>query len=371
MKGFRIICTLLILALTGGTCWGGDIHLSADAAVLMDARTGQVLLAKNPHKRRPPASTTKILTGIIALEMGKLDEVVEVSPRAAAVGESSIYLDAGEKLTLNELVQGALMKSGNDACAAIAEHVGGDIETFAQLMNFKARVLGAWNSNFINPHGLPNDNHFTTAYDLGMIARYAVKNQRFSEIVSQKEQEIDWYGQSWNRHLKNTNKLLWSYIWADGIKTGTTRAAGPCLVSSASKDNRRLIAVVLNSGDRWGDSVRLFEWGFNNFYYQQVAVAGEYYGEIKVDNGLAAKAHLAFKEGYGVLVPRDNPKALEKRLVLKRKVKAPVKAGQTLGWMETVVNGEKVGKVELVAIKDIPEDTLINKLLYWFQGKIM
>ncbi|KNZ69321.1 serine-type D-Ala-D-Ala carboxypeptidase [Thermincola ferriacetica] len=368
MKRFRAgIIFFTIFLLKANTCLAWQPAVSADAAVLMDANTGQVLYAKNAHKRRPPASTTKILTGILALDMGNPAETVVVSPRAAAVGESSIYLSAGEKLTLDELIQGALMKSGNDACAAIAEHIGGSIEMFSQLMNLKAKMLGAWNSNFINPHGLPAKNHYSTAYDLALIARYAMQNQRFAEIVAQKEKEIDWYGQSWNRHLKNTNKLLWRYIWADGIKTGTTKAAGQCLVSSASKDCRKLIAVVLKSGDRYGDSIQLFEYGFNNYYYQQVAVAGEYFGYADVQNGLYPKVQLAFKSDLGVLVPKDRPGSLEKRLVLERKPQAPVKAGQTLGWMEVNIDRQRVGRVELVALNEVPENSLKNRVLSWIQ----
>ncbi len=368
MKRLFIFCLgILMLVFSTNICWAAP-WVTADAAVLIDANTGQVLFGKNLYQKRPPASTTKILTGIMALEMGKPNEVVIASRRAAHTEGSSIYLTEGEKLILDQIVQGALMKSGNDACVAIAEHIAGSVEEFAQLMNIKAKLLGAGNSNFVNPHGLPDERHYTTAYDLAVIARYAMQNKRFAEIVGQKEKQIDWYGQTWKRKLVNTNDLLWRYIWAEGIKTGTTRAAGQCLVSSASKDCRKLIAVVLRSGDRYGDSERLFEYGFDNFTYQQVAVAGEYYGSADVENGIAPKVQLAFKKDLGVLVAEDRTASLEKELVIDRPVHAPVKAGQGVGWMLAKVDGKVVSRVELVALNDVLENTWLNRVKLWFDG---
>ncbi|MGB9826330.1 MAG: D-alanyl-D-alanine carboxypeptidase family protein, partial [Desulfofundulus sp.] len=207
-------------------------RVTADAAVLMDATTGQVLYAKNAHQPRPPASTTKILTALLAIEGGKLDQVVTVSPGAAAVGESSMHLFPGQHLTLEQLLYGALLRSGNDACVAIAEHIAGSEANFVLLMNQKARQLGARDSHFCNPHGLPARGHLSSAYDLALLTRYALKNPTFKSLVSTR-----YHGFStppWGEyHLHNTNRLLWSYQGADGVKTGTTSEAGMCLVASA------------------------------------------------------------------------------------------------------------------------------------------
>lgn len=238
--------------------------LNAAAAILMDAGSGEVLWEKNAYKQRAPASTTKMITGILGLELGSPNEIVTVSDRAAAVGESTIHLDPGERLTLYELITGALVKSGNDACVAIAEHISGTEEQFIRLMNQKALLLGAENTHFVNTNGLPHQDHYSCAYDLALIAVYALQNPVFASVTRQKETAIHFQEPDVMMELRNTNKLLWSYPYADGVKTGTTTAAGKCLVASATKEGRQLVAVVLAAPDRFGDAQKLLEWGFKN-----------------------------------------------------------------------------------------------------------
>lgn len=239
-------------------------YVTAHSAILMDAETGDVLYQRDAHKQRPPASTTKILTAIVALELANLDEMVTVSEKADKVGESSLYLNKGDQLKLGELIEGALIKSGNDACVAIAEQTAGSLDAFIRLMNLKAVSLGAYNTNFTNPHGLPDKNHYSTAFDLAIMARYGLNIPEFSKIVQRKVSTIHYDHPQKNQVVNNTNKLLYNYSLADGVKTGTTNAAGKCLIASASKDGRRLISVVLNAPDRFGDAQRLLDWGFNN-----------------------------------------------------------------------------------------------------------
>ncbi len=236
--------------------------VTADAAVLMDARTGKILYDKNAGQRRPPASTTKIMTTLLALEGGEPGQVVTVSHRAASVGEASLYLRAGEKLTLEELLYGAMLRSGNDACVAIAEHIAGTESNFVLLMNQKAKMIGANDTVFKNTNGLPAVGHYSTARDLAVITCYALKNPTFQKIVSTRGKMI---GEQGERYLNNTNRLLWSYAWADGVKTGTTNEAGHCLVASARRGDMQLISVVLHSDDRWADSVKLLDYGFDDF----------------------------------------------------------------------------------------------------------
>lgn len=316
-KPLKIIITILVVifffGITSEAPAAEITGISADAAILMDARTGQVLFAKEPFKKRPPASTTKVLTALTAIETGSLNDMVKVSERAAGTEGSSIYLSEGETLTLSDLLYGALMKSGNDACVAIAEHIAGSVDRFARLMNIRALAMGTLNTHFTNPHGLPDEEHYTCAYDLAVIARHALENKKFSEIVETRDKVIDWPGQEWDRKLHNTNRLLWSYLWADGVKTGTTDAAGKCLIASASKDNRRLIAVVPHSGDRWGDCIRLFEYGFNQYEYSQVAVAGEQYRMLQVQNGVQEEFPVLYESDLGILIPSDDSGALEIR----------------------------------------------------------
>ncbi|MCL4440213.1 MAG: D-alanyl-D-alanine carboxypeptidase [Firmicutes bacterium] len=348
---------------------GSQPYLSGDAAILMDAKTGQVLYAKNPFKKRPPASTTKVMTALLAIETGRLNDTVTISPKAARTEGSSMYLSTGEVFTMSDLLYGALLKSGNDACVAIAEHIAGSVEGFAVLMNIKALAIGALNTNFVNPHGLPDENHYTCAYDLALIARRALANRTFSDIVSTKDRLIDLPGNGWDRRLENTNQLLWRYLWADGVKTGTTNAAGQCLVSSASKGSRQLVAVVLRSGDRWTDSITMFEYGFNHYEYSQVAVAGAGVGNYKVLDGVEEYMPVAYGADLGVLVPVQNPKALTKRVSIQPDITAPVKKGQVIGEASYFANGCFAGKVNLVSAADIERQGLWHRLKKWVKTR--
>ena len=203
--------------------WGAEskstagLSVTAGSALLMDVESGDVLFEKNGYEKRPPASTTKMLTAILGLELGHPGEIVTVSSKAAAVGQATLHLDPGEKIMLYELITGALLHSGNDACVAIGEHIAGSEEKFVELMNTKAKLIGAVNTHFINTNGLPNKDHYSTAYDLALIARYGLKNPSFASITRQKETEIRFLEPDVMMDLRNTNKLLWSYPYADGV----------------------------------------------------------------------------------------------------------------------------------------------------------
>ncbi|KAB2954344.1 D-alanyl-D-alanine carboxypeptidase [Heliorestis acidaminivorans] len=235
--------------------------VTADSAILLDAHTGEILYERSSMEARPPASTTKIVTAILGYEMGDPEEETIVSQRAGTTGEASIHLYPGEHVTLGDLLTGALVRSGNDACVAISEHLAGSEEFFTLWMTAKARLLGARSSQFFNPHGLPHKQHHSSAYDLAVVAYYAIQNPSFASTVKQKYANLD-HREGWPKEIRSTNRLLWNYPFADGIKTGTTRAAGACLVASATKEDHHLIAVVLHSDDRVGDTMRLFEYGF-------------------------------------------------------------------------------------------------------------
>ncbi len=251
-------------------------YVTAHSAILMDAQTGDILYERDAYTQRPNASTTKILTAIVALELADLDEVTTISEKADKVGESSLHLNKDDRLKLGELIEGALVKSGNDACVAIAEQTAGSLDNFIRLMNLKAASLGAYNTNFTNPHGLPDKNHYSTAYDLAIIARYGLNIPEFSNIVQTKVATVNYEHPQKNQVVNNTNKLLYNYALANGVKTGTTNAAGKCLVASASKNGRRLISVVLNAPDRFGDAQRLLEWGFNNTKIVDMGKKGDF-----------------------------------------------------------------------------------------------
>ncbi|GAA0599580.1 D-alanyl-D-alanine carboxypeptidase DacB [Virgibacillus siamensis] len=236
--------------------------VSANNAVLMEQSSGRVLFAKNAHQKQPIASITKIMTAIIAIESGMMNETVTASKRAVYTEGSSIYLEQGEKMKLKDLVYGLMLRSGNDAAVAISEHVGGSVEGFVHLMNKKARWIGMTNTSFANPHGLDSDNHYSTAYDMALLMRYAMNNKQFRKITGTKTYKSEKRSYSW----QNKNKLLTKlYEYCTGGKTGYTQVAGRTLVSTAKKKDMNLIAVTLNGPDDWQDHMSMFEWGFDKF----------------------------------------------------------------------------------------------------------
>lgn len=237
-------------------------EVMAKAALLMDATTGQVIYAKNPHERRAQASTTKIMTALVTLEKGRLSDIVTAGPNVNTVEPVIIGLEPGDQLTVEQVLYGMLLNSGNDAAVALAEHIGGSIPEFADMMNAKAAELGMKDTHFVNPHGLDEEGHYSSAYDLAILAKAALENPVFEKIVSTKEYRIEgpvrWV-------FTNTNRLLSDMPTADGVKTGFTDAAGRCLVSSATQRGRRAIGVVLFDENMYEDSAALLNYLFDNY----------------------------------------------------------------------------------------------------------
>jgi D-alanyl-D-alanine carboxypeptidase len=236
--------------------------VNATAAVLINASNGEVLFTKNANKIMAPASTTKIMTAILAIEKGNLDKEIRVSRNAAAKPGSSMYLHRGEVQTLRSLLYGLMLASGNDSATAIAEYIAGSEPNFAGMMTRKARQLGMKNTQYKNASGLPAVGHYTTAYDMALLARYCLKNPTFAEIVQTKVAALPSSRSSYRRTLTNHNKLLWQYPYTTGIKTGYTRRAGKCLVASADQSGVGLISIVLKSDSMYNDSIQLFDFGF-------------------------------------------------------------------------------------------------------------
>lgn len=248
--------------------------ISAKSAVLIDSASGRVLYEKNAYERLPMASTTKIMTGLLACESGKMNEIVTTSPFASGTEGSSLWLKIGEKQTLLNLTYGLMLKSGNDAAIAIAEHLCGDINAFSLKMTERAKQIKAYNTQFKNPNGLDCEGHYTTAYDLALISREAMKNKVFRKIVATKKYAIPMEGEEWDRALTNHNKMLWRYEGCNGIKTGYTKKCGRCLVTSAER-NAGLICVTLNAPNDWSDHTELLDYGFNNYDKKVVFKKGE------------------------------------------------------------------------------------------------
>lgn len=245
----------------------GPEELSAASALLMDADTGAILFARNHKERRPPASTTKIMTALLILEDGRLDDKVVITERVAGAGGAGLGLKRGQRITLRDLLWAMLLRSANDAALAAAEHVGGTEERFVARMNAKAISLGMEATHFTNPHGLDDPDHFSTAYDLAMLARQALRNPTFARMAQTREVRLAIRmgpnGRAEKRKLLRThNRLLGQFFGADGVKTGYTERAGRCLVASATRGEHQLIAVLLNDSHRWTEAAALLEYGF-------------------------------------------------------------------------------------------------------------
>jgi len=374
-KAGRLISMLLIcIYLLTNPAQAAAPAVKAHSAILMDAKTGQVLYDKNANRHSAPASTTKIITAIIAIESGRMEETVKVSPRAAATRGSSMHLYSGQELTLRELLTGLMLRSGNDAAVAIAEHLAGSVDAFVEIMNRRAREIGAFNSNFRNPHGLSAAGHYSSAFDLAWLARYALALPAFADIVNTKETEIEWLDRSGRErdvNLRNTNKLLWMFEDADGVKTGTTGEAGPCLVSSATRGSQKLIAVVLNDPSRWVDSMQLLKYGFDVYELYSFAEHGEVLASIGVEHGLHTEVDILVAAPAALVATTADFAEISVEVDLPETIKAPIFKGQKVGEIIFFVRDKAVKTVDLVAAKDVEEKTiartLFNQLLRAFR----
>jgi D-alanyl-D-alanine carboxypeptidase (penicillin-binding protein 5/6) len=362
-KFFRFWCLLLVLvaglstprAATARNAGSAEnAAILAPSYVMMDVDTGRVLAARAEHVRRYPASTTKTMTALIAIEKGDLGRVVTIGPNPPKTGESSAYLLQGETFTLYELLEAALIKSANDSCVAIAEAVAGTVPKFVALMNEKAKEVGAKDTHFANPHGLHDPNHYTTAYDLALIACAALKYPVFNEIIATKKVTIHGNAKiGAHRVFLNHNRLLLRWDACDGVKTGYTRQAGRCLIASATRvDPRthrpwRLLCVVMHSPDSWKDSRHLLEQGFKKYSPVVVAQSGQTLAKLEVAGGASPVQAMAAHE---IRLPlRSAERAALTTHIHPLALKAPVQKDQTVAQLEWRLNGKVIGKAPLVA----------------------
>ncbi len=318
-------------------------EVTAKSAIVIDQRTGRILYSKNINEKRSMASTTKIMTAIVAIENGNMNDYVKVSKKACQVGGSSIWLEENEILPLEELIYGLMLKSGNDASYAIGEHIGnGDINKFIDMMNRKAIELGALDTSFVNTHGLDHEDHHTTAYDLARISAYGMDNEKFRSIVSTKEKSISWPNCQWSRYLKNTNKMLWLYEGSNGIKTGFTNKAGRCLVSAADKNHMELISVVLHSNDIWTDSQAILDYVYNNYSPLLIIKKNEFIKSIEVINGM--ENHCNVYSGDDIIIPIENEEKKDLRIefCLPKKVYAPTMKEQIVGDINVYIGDDLI-----------------------------
>ncbi len=329
--------------------------VSAQAAIVTELVSGRVLYSKNAETRLPMASTTKIMTALVALEEkgDKIDEVFEISDAAAGVEGSSMYLEKGEKMTLRELLYGLMLSSGNDAAVAVSEAVAGSVDAFVDLMNDKAKEIGLKNTAFANPNGLPDDSHYSSAADMARLTEAAMKNEVFAQIVGTKSFTVSGDGKAYPRTLTNHNKLLSMYDGCIGVKTGFTKAAGRCLVSAAQRDGMTLICVTLNAPSDWSDHSALYDYGFENYTLTELEDRNLPVAVIEVENSYDGATPVYIEDG--VSFPLKEGEEICRTVELYDDISAPISSREKVGRIifEYGADKKEITEADLIVRSDI------------------
>lgn len=328
-----ILAAILFLPVRAGA-------ISAECAILIDGETGRVLYEKQAEEKSLIASTTKIMTALVICEQTNVLDRVKIPKEAVSIEGSSMYLKEGEVLTVQELLYGLMLQSGNDAAVALAIYCGGTVEGFTELMNDKAHRLGMTQSHFTNPNGLDSPGNYSTARDMAILTAYAMQNPIFAQTVSTKTITIG------ERCLRNHNKLLWQLEGANGVKTGYTKAAGRILISSVTRMGRQLIAVTFNAPDDWQDHKTLIEDGFSRFTVQQLVRQGQTLGQLELAGGQETSVDLIAAEDFSYSLAQGERVTIS--LPEAGFAYAPVAEGQEAGFAHILVDGTAVAKVPLV-----------------------
>ena len=330
--------------------------VSAKSAILLDTASGRALYEKDADRQSLIASTTKIMTALVVCEQVNVLDRVRIPEQAVGIEGSSMYLKAGEVLTVQDLLYGLMLQSGNDAAVALAIYCGGTVEGFAELMNDKAHRLGLENTHFVNPNGLDAPGHYSTARDMAVLAAYAMENPIFAKTVSTKTVKVG------DRILRNHNKLLWLVEGADGVKTGFTKAAGRILVSSCTRQGRRLVTVTMNDGNDWKDHQTLLEAGFSNYAEKQILQKGDWVGTVAILSGQEKSVELLADADFSyALAENEQPQIL---LPEPGFVYAPVAQGQQAGYAYICLNGKAIGKIPVVYGKTVEQETIQKQTLW-------
>ena len=348
-----LICLLLIIPVNA--CASESLTVGAKGAVLIDGASGRVLFGQNENEQYPMASTTKVMTTLLALEHTSLDEQVTAGKNAAGVTGTSLYLSEGETLSMEHMLYGLILRSGNDAAVAVAEHIAGSVPAFAEMMNERARALNA-DAHFVNPHGLDADGHKTSALGLARIMREAMKNPLFRTITGTQRKIIPWVGNEYSRVLENKNRLLSTYEGATGGKTGYTGKAGRCLVFSAERDGLELIGAVLNCPTWFDTATVMLDYGFDHFRMESAFDAGETVDSLTVVNGIDAAVNAVTETALRGAVPIGKP--VDISIALPDTLDAPVHAGDILGTAAIKTGGDVIAQCNLVAANDVGKVSL-------------
>ncbi len=325
----RISCFCLVLALILGSfnmkaAAGNDIYVNARCAIAMDAESKAVLFDKSSHDLVPMASTTKIMTALVAIKYGNLDKIIEVSQRSANIGGSTVGYKKGEMISTRELITGLMLRSGNDAAIALSEGIASSVDEFVKLMNEYGTQLGLVDTHFQSPHGLDSEQHYTTAYDLALVTAKANENKFFKQVVSSKGFDGKEFG--FTRSYQNINKILWLIPEADGVKTGYTGKAGKCLVTSVNVEGRNVVIVVLNCKERWQETKKINDYIVENYSYKKMFSVGETAAEVKL-----GRKSIRLVYSKDIIIPVMKDKEYRTVIIKPDTVDKNIKEGDFLG----------------------------------------
>ena len=365
-----IIFLVITLSFAFSVCVSvSALSTSAQSAVLIDGHGGSVIYEKNAHARMGMASTTKIMTALVAIENCPLEKQVRIADEAIGIEGSSIYLKHGEVLTMEQLLYALLLQSANDAATAIAIEVAGSVDDFALLMNEKASSIGLKDTHFTNPHGLYDDSHYTTAYELAVITKHALENETFRNIVSTYKQTIPLNNGDGTRLLVNHNKLLKIYDDAIGVKTGFTKKTGRCLVSAAEKDGTTVIAVTLNAPNDWNDHIAMLDLGFEKVKTYHLASPNSITLKIPVVGGKTDYVTVSNPGGLSYTCDKQTAN-ITSEYIIDRFLFAPINQNEVIGQVIYYNNGEEVGRVDLLAQNEVCKKKYKKSLLDFFRSII-
>ena len=350
--------------------------INSRAAIIIDRKSKIILYGKNEKEKRKMASTTKIMTATIVLENSNINDIVEVSKKSAGTGGSRLGLKTGDKISVHDLLYGLMLCSGNDAAVALAEHVGGSIEGFADLMNKKAQELNLINTHFVTPHGLDNDDHYTTAYELAILTDYALKNKVFAQIVNTKNYTVTINGNS--KNLSNTNELLGTLNGVYGVKTGFTNGANRCLVTACKRNDLDIICIVLGADTkkfRTQDSIKLIEYTFNNYQHINIKkIIDSKFENWKLKNlskftikkGIPNKIELSLSNIENEIIPIRNNEvnAINIEINCNKELEAPIKENKKIGELTVNINNKKVINLDIMNTINIKKKNPLNYFKY-------
>lgn len=369
----RILSVLLLFLCSATTVFAAEPDISARGAALIDGETGRLLWGRNAEEPLAMASTTKIMTAVLVLENCDLEEIVTVSKTAARQPEVHMDLKEGEQWKAGDLLSAMMLRSYNDAAAALAEHVSGSVEAFCDEMTKKAKDIGAKDTVFGSPNGLDSHltdaEHHSTAYDMALIAAYALENEIFRGIIAQQEISVSDLEGKRVCDVTNTDRFLREYSGAVGVKTGYTNKAGHCFVGAAEQDDVLLVSTVLGSGwgnagkqKKWTDTKTLMDYGFETYKKYEVVSEGTVFGEVKIADSPVERVETILAEGYTALFSKEETESLRMEAVLTKEAEAPVEKGDKMGKAILFLEEDKIVEIDLLAKEAAPKFTLAERL---------